>query len=239
MLTDKITNKKKDPLGRMLLDYFAGQLEVSLEVESADVDIWTMTGATLFRDFAGMDHLERTALSHCTGRVVDVGAGSGCHTLFLQSRGLEVDALDISPGCVEVMQKRGVMSCVHQNLFALRERKYETVLMLMNGLGICGSVDGLNLFFQFIGSLLSAGGQIIADSTDMYRRFGLPAELPVKSYPGETEFVMRYKNLESDPFPWIYVDFDLLRTLAELQGLSCQCLLMEDDGRYLARISSE
>ena len=55
----------------------------------------------------------------------------------------------MSCGCVGVMKKRKVAHVIHGNLFSVENKIYDTLLMLMNGLGICGSIDGLNLFFQF------------------------------------------------------------------------------------------
>ena len=237
MLSQLITDKQRDPLGMLLLDYLNGNKDAALEVESPDFEMWTMTGTTMFRDYEEMSELERSALSMCHGRVLDVGAGSGCHSLILQEKGLQVDAIDISPGSIEVMQKRGVNNYSHANVFSLRERKYNTILMLMNGLGICGSLDGCNLFLQFISSLLVNGGQVLTDSTNFSHSFNIDCHSLTEGYPGETEFVMRYAGCESDPFAWVYVDFETLRTLAGTHDLDCQCVMTANDGRYLARIS--
>ena len=52
---------------------------------------------TLFRDYDSMPPLEHHALDLVKGRTLDVGAGAGCHSLVLQERGIDVDAIDISP----------------------------------------------------------------------------------------------------------------------------------------------
>jgi len=174
----------------------------------------------------------------CKGKILDAGAGAGSHSLCLQDNGLEVDALDISPGCIEVMAKREVKSIIHQNLFSLKEKKYTTILMLMNGLGICGTLDGCNLFLQFIKTILEEGGQVIADSTDLgllYDDAGKYDSTPGR-YFGETEFVMNYQSITSDPFNWLYIDFRTLETLVDFNGLQCEQIMKDRSGKFLARI---
>ena len=236
---DIITTPDKDPLGRMLLDYLAGKTDAFVEVVSPDLEMWKMTGTTMFRRYQQMDALEQAALHHCQGRVLDVGAGSGCHSLWLQEHNIEVDAIEISPGCVEVMNQRRVHNILHQNLFTLAGRKYHTILMLMNGFGICGTIDGLNLFLQFAMTLLADGGQILADSTDL-RLLGMKNETNEADHPdyyGETQFVMHYGKLSSDPFNWLYIDFPMLQTLTDFHNRTCEKLCTADNGRYLARIT--
>lgn len=227
-----------DPIGAMMLDYLSGEHDSYVEVHSATLEMSIMAGRTMFRSFDEMDELEKMALSHCDGRILDVGAGSGCHSLYLQERNEIVDALDISPGCIEVMKRRNVKNPLHQNLFSLEGKRYKTILMLMNGLGICGTLDGLNLFLQYLEIILVQGGQVLAESTDLALVDGgvEESDAPCDTYFGETEFIIRYQNVESDPFPWLYVDFDTLRTLAEFNGLRCEKITSDKDGRYLVRI---
>lgn len=223
----------------MLLDYVNGRLDVCVHVESTTLDMTIMKGATMFRSYAEMDRMERSALHLCEGKTLDAGAGAGSHTLCLQEKGQDVDALDISPGCVEVMARRKVRNVIHGNLFSLTGRKYQTILMLMNGLGICGTLDGCNLFLQFVQTVLDEGGQVIADSTDLGPlcvAAGV-AECTADSYYGETEFVMKYRNISSNPFSWLYIDLQTLQNLAGFNGLQCERLMSADSGRYLVRIS--
>lgn len=228
-----------DPLGAMMLDYLNGYRGVFLEVESTTLEMSTMPGEVMFRDYSQMDQLERKALALCRGRVLDVGAGSGCHSLYLQQQGIVVDAVDISPGAVEVMRRRGVSSVMHTDLYSLKDGGYQTLLLLMNGLGLCGNLTGLHNMIEHLQGLLAEDGQIIADSTDLS---GLYAELgeevpPIEDgYFGETQFVMRYGEVASEPFPWLYVDFATLQEVAASCGLACEQLLAAEDGRYLARL---
>lgn len=233
-----INDPNKDPLGAMMLDYMYGDQDASAEVGSSTLDMSTMRGETMFREYAEMGPLEQKALQLCEGRILDVGAGSGCHSLFLQEHNKDVDALEISSGCIQVMRERKVHNPIHQNFFSLGSGKYRTILMLMNGLGICGSLDGFNLFLQYIRSLLTEGGQVIADSTDLSSLYeGTEEELSSSDiYYGETEFVIRYQNITSDPFKWLYIDFSRAQALVEFNGLQCQQIMTGQAGRYLLRI---
>ena len=97
-------NPEFDPMGRAIVDYFEQRCEKSpLVVSSSLFEDDVMPVANLFRTESQMPVLERRALSLCSGRVLDVGAGAGCHSLALQQRGLEVTAVDISELSVETM----------------------------------------------------------------------------------------------------------------------------------------
>jgi hypothetical protein len=99
---------------------------------------------TLFRSFAGMPELEQKALKLAQGRTLDVGAGAGCHSLILQEKGIDVTAIDISPLSVETMRERGVMKVLQQDFFTLNTQ-FDTILLLMNGIGIVGKAENPNI----------------------------------------------------------------------------------------------
>lgn len=235
-----ITTPEQDPLGSMMLDYLNGDEDACVTVESATLDMWEMTGQTMFRTFGQMNRIERKALSLCKGHVLDIGAGSGCHSLYLQEKGFRIDSLDQSCGCIEVMRKRGVKNPIHDNLFSLKNRQYDTLLMLMNGIGITGSLDGLNLFFQFAAELLTPQGQIITDSTDLSQLYDVDSlVMEEEHYYGETEFIMVYKQTTSDPFEWLYVDFENLSFYAEIHGFECNKIMDDSTGKYLVQIRNK
>jgi len=237
MPTSTIT-RDKDPLGAMLKDYLAGEKSAFLEVESPLLDMSEMRGDTMFRNRAQMTGLELRALDLCQGEILDVGAGSGCHSLALQKAGHDVTALDISPGCMDVMDTQGVKKLIFDSLFNLDNQRFNTMLMLMNGIGICGSIEGLNYFFQHIRQILCSGGQVLADSTDLVAMHGQLPLMPDESgaYYGETEFIMSYKGMLSDPFDWLYIDYATLAFYAQFHGWRCEQVMKMPDGKYLARI---
>ena len=234
----KITDPDKDPLGCMMIDYIKGDPAVFVQVDSTNLDMWQMTGKTMFRTYSTMDEIEHRALRLCRGRILDAGAGSGCHSLWLQAQGHLVDALDVSCGSVRVMREQKVRHIIHDSFFCLKNRQYDTILMLMNGIGITGSLDGLNLFFQSLSDILAPGGRVITDSTDLAGLYPENALIQAQGdYYGQTEFTMRYNTIKSDPFDWLYIDFDTLSWFAAGHGFACRKILSGNSGKYLAVIT--
>mgnify|MGYP003440320988 FL=1 len=103
---------EKDPMGRAILDFWQHGHAARLEVMSPMFDDDEIPVDTLFREYAEMPEVEKVALSKAGGKILDVGAGAGCHSLFLQSKGMDVTPIDISPNSVSVMRERTCASRV-------------------------------------------------------------------------------------------------------------------------------
>lgn len=155
------------PYGRALLDFFNGKTKAAVTVHEADGKKRKMPMSTFFRKSVDFPFLESTALSLCRGRVLDIGAGAGCHSLTLQEQGFAVCAIDISPQAVEVMRKRGVKEVYCADIFDFQSEPFDTILMMMNGIGLVENPADLNRFLTVVHCLLTKGGQILLDSSDM------------------------------------------------------------------------
>ena len=103
-------NSKLDPMGRAIADYWKTKKADRLRVFSPMFEEDEIPLTTLFRKYKAMPEIERKALDMATGKTLDVGAGSGCHSLVLQEKGIDVTAIDISPLSVQTMKERGVKS---------------------------------------------------------------------------------------------------------------------------------
>ena len=73
-----------DPMGQAVLDHQQGKPTKKLRVLSSMFDEDEMPVSHLFRTYSEMPRLEQLALDLCKGKVLDVGACAGCHTLHLQ-----------------------------------------------------------------------------------------------------------------------------------------------------------
>ncbi len=233
-------NANQDPMGQAIADYHKYGKAETLRVFSPMFDEDELPVSTLFRSFEEMPHLEQTALKMANGHTLDVGAGSGCHTLALQQSGVDVTAIDISPLSVQTMQERGVKRALLQDFFTFDEQ-FDTVLMLMNGAGMVGTVERLPLLFQTLDRILKPGGQLLCDSSDLCYLFedeeGI-IELPdLDYYYGELVYQLQYKDIKGEPFQWLYVDADTLSAQAEACGYIMEVVLQGEHYDYLAKIT--
>ena len=195
---------------------------------------------TLFRSYEDMPEIERKALDLAKGRILDVGAGAGCHSLVLQERGMDVTTIDISPLSVETMKERGVEKVLEQDFFAI-DGQYDTILMLINGIGIVGTLERLPEFFKQLDKILAPGGQVLCDSSDISYVFETEdgiIELPEDmTYYGEHSFQMQYKDTIGEPFNWLYIDADALREKAWRSGYAVEVVAEGEHYDYIARIT--
>lgn len=232
-------NRNEDPMGHAIADYLRCGTAEKLRVLSPLFEEDEIPLKTLFRKEIEMPHIERIALSMATGRILDVGAGAGCHSLALQKSGADVTAIDISPLAVEAMRKRGVRNVLEQDFFSL-DGEYDTILMLMNGIGIAGSLERLPAFFRHLDKMLAPGGQLICDSSDIRYLFedengGI--DYPGNGYYGEQVFHMQYKDIIGNSFPWLYIDKASLTKEARKNGFDTEIVADGCHCDYLARIS--
>jgi SAM-dependent methyltransferase len=231
---------KQDILGSALLDFFNGQREAVIQVESDLTETEELPAAHFFRDFRDMPSLEQKALSLCQGKVADLGAGGGSHALVLQERLADVTAYDISAGACQVMKLRGVKNPVHADFSHLGNEQYDTILMLMNGIGLVGDLEGLSDFLARIKQNLKPGGRIIADSSDIsymfYDEDGYLCLNLNDKYHGVVNYQMNYKGRSGAPFNWLFVDYPLLEDYAVKNGFECRFIQEDDHFHYLVEL---
>jgi len=189
-----------------------------------------------FRTVAEMPDLELIALQNCVGKVLDIGAGAGSHTLPLQEKGIDVTALEISPMAAEVMKQRGVEKIITEDIFNLTSGDFDTLLLLMNGIGLTGNISRLRLFLQHVKTLLNPGGQILFDSSDVaYLYNGKIPELA--HYYGEIMYRYEYKKQKTDWFSWLYIDRHKLKKIAAETGWETEILSEDEYDQYLAKLT--
>ena len=231
----------KDPMGAAINDYFRNGRAAKLRVFSSQFDEDEIPVADLFRDYEQMPYLEKMALGLAHGRILDVGAGSGCHSVVLQGMGKEVTAIDISPLSVAVMKERGVDARQTDLFDESFTGRYDTILMLMNGSGIIGTTENMPRFFSRMKQLLAPDGYILMDSSDLKYLYededgGFDIDL-AGDYYGQLDYRMQYKNIKGETFDWLYIDFQTLSYYAEQNGFKAELVEQGDHYDYLAKLS--
>lgn len=226
-----------DILGKAILDYHRKEKRKKLYVFDAFEQKVEMDTAIYFRDFKHMPEVEKIALEHAQGKTLDIGAGAGSHALYLQEKGLEVAALDISERCCEVMVERGVKEVYHTDFFDLdTSTQYQTLLLLMNGIGICEDIFGFPILLDRANKLLTAEGQLIFDSSDIAYMYD-EDEFPEDNYYGEYICAYGYNKEKTPWFSWLYLDFDTMSKIAHEHGWKVEKLYEDDHYHYLARLT--
>jgi SAM-dependent methyltransferase len=226
----------KDILGQAIHDHYYKKPKHKLWInnqygpkEEMPIDIY-------FRDEDDMPDIEWLALNECRGDILDIGAGAGSHALLLQERGFAVTALDISTLATEVMLARGVNKIITTDIFEYQERRYDTLLLLMNGIGLTGTLLNLKAFLEHAKLLLNQGGQLLFDSSDIAYLY--EGNLPDNGrYYGEIQYQYQYSQQKSDWFPWLYADEKTLEAVVNETGYNMEVLLEDEYKQYLVRLT--
>ena len=236
-----LTPPEIDAMGNAIADYARTGKAAKLIVTSTMLDDDEMPVEVLFRTFDEMPAIEQEALRLAQGKILDVGAGSGCHALALQEMGKDVCAIDISLLSVDVMRERGVRNARAINLFDERLcDRFDTIILLMNGAGMIQRLENTPDFFMRMRQLLAPGGKILMDSSDLmflYENEDGSYDIDLNGdYYGQLDFAMHYKDIKGEPFDWIYIDFDTLSVHAEANGFTCRLVKEGEHYDYLAEL---
>lgn len=233
----------KDIFGKALLDYQHGNYTEDIRTETNISEEDVLPIPYLFRSYSDMPLIERTALDLSKGKVLDVGCGSGSHSLYLQEKGIDVTALDTSEGAIEVCKSRGVKQAFKQDILRHTDAQYNTILLLMNGTGIFQRIEHLSTYLTHLKNLLNTDGQILIDSSDLRYMYPegseegsilVPGEL---NYYGELTYVIHYKEWSSAHFPMLYLDEHTFKRFCKKNGLQFEVIERGENYDYLARLT--
>lgn len=231
------------PFGLALLAYFEGDAVAELILRRDDGHQMPLPVGLFFRGPSEFTPVENAAMERCTGHVLDVGAGSGLHSLVLQRRGLSVTAIDISPHAVKVMKQRGITDVHSADVLQFRGGPFDTLLMLGHGIGMVETIAGLDRFLAHASRLLHQGGQVLLDSLDV-RVTNDPSNLAYHEvnrragrYIGEIRMQSEFQGKTGPYYGWLQVNAETLKEHAEPAGWRCEVVQREANGNYLARLT--
>jgi SAM-dependent methyltransferase len=170
---------------------------------------------------------ERQAMRFVRGRVVDVGCGAGRVALYLQQRGFDVVGLDSSPLATGTARMHGVKEtwCAPIEHLTRSIGTFDTIVLFGNNFGIFGTPDRLRSVLTDWADRTAPGARILAQSTNPYCG-GAPA-LDRSYYlqnkerglmPGQCRLRVRYHNLATPWFQWLFVSRNEMRLLLRGTG---------------------
>ena len=196
-------------------------------IERDDGFVDTASASIYFGDIDAWSPTELRAIKMASGRVLDVGAGAGRATLYLQERDIDATALDVSAGAIEVCRRRGVRQVwlgTVEEMAAQSAERFDTFLLFGNNLGLIGSPEAAHGWFEALRYLASPGARLIGTTLDPYmteeqahlryhrsnrRRGRMPGHLTVR---------IRYGALATAWFDLLWISIDELRAIVEPAG---------------------
>jgi SAM-dependent methyltransferase len=224
--------------------FHRGEGDAVLTVHGDDGEAETMPVALFFRSREEeLREADREALARARGRVLDGGAGVGSMALLLQERGFQVTAVEVIPEAVGIMADRGVLDGVEGRLQDLSPtHSFDTILLLMNGAALAGTLAGLPGLLEVLEGLLAPGGQLLLDSTDLLQEDASPGAPPGhdgtgEDYPGELQYQVEFQGAKGSPFPQLFIDPRTLAQVAGEGGWDSEVVWQGEDGEYLARLT--
>lgn len=232
------------PYARALLDFHAGIETATIVLRSSLGELDELPAALFFRQPDDFFPFETYALELCRGRTLDAGAGIGIHTLQLQARGFDVTALELLPELIEIQRSLGVRRRVRADFTTWTGDRFDTVLMLMNGIGPVGTLAGLGEFLVHAHRLVAPGGQLLVDSGEAIRVGQVDARDAARwprtdsGYEGEAWIELEYCGHRGRPFRELYVDMDTLAAYAERAAWRCDVVFEGESAGYLARLAA-
>ncbi|MCP4904539.1 MAG: class I SAM-dependent methyltransferase [bacterium] len=231
-----------DPLAAALVDHHRTgrpRRVVATRADGASFEIETEEYFTLEGRLAELDQI---ALDRCRGRVLDVGAGAGRHARALAARGLEVVAIDVSPLAVSLCRGRGVGDARILDVMEIDSEsglgQFDTLFFGMQTIGVAGGVETLRRLLERLKSVLAPGGELVVDSSEL-REAWQGDEADTRPTRGEIVLSTRYRGWRGEPFAWLYLSEQDLRSVASEAGFGMETLGRVERGEYLAALRLE
>jgi SAM-dependent methyltransferase len=231
-----------DPMGQAIYNYSFFNDNTPINVLSQVVEDEELPPDYFFRAHNEMPRLERIALKRCRGKILDIGAGAGCHSDYLQKSGKDVTALEISSLCCDVLEKRGIIKIINEDILSYFGEQFDTILMLMNGIGIAKNISGLKVLLTHLKKILLPNGTILVDSSDLIYLYQeengtFLIDINAKSYYGEIEYQLKYKNIVGETYSWLFADNVILFEIAEELGYQAKIVDYGPHYDYLAELT--
>lgn len=233
-------------MAKAFVAYHGGDSGAELLVFTDQGGAESMPLSVFFRGRGELREVDRSALHHAKGHILDGGAGVGSLALLLQEDGYQVTAAEVIPEAVQIMKERGVRDT---RLAALEDLPpvpaFDTILLLMNGTALAGTVRGFPQLLEILRRLLRPGGQVLIDSTDLRERARGEAQDPADGISDggpagliELHYQVEFDGVKGEPFPQLFLDPGSLTALCRAEGWEAEVLLAVAGGEYLARLTA-
>lgn len=173
-----VVEPRHDAYGQLLVAALEGDEVVEIvERDDGFISASVMGPKLYLAPFRRWPSHHRRAMRNARGRVLDVGAGAGRVSLYLQDRGRDVVAIDNSPGAIEVCRRRGVREARLLAFGSVDESlgTFNTIVLLGNNFGLFGSPTKAKQLLRRLHRMTGDDARIIVESRDVERGRGADA----------------------------------------------------------------
>lgn len=237
---------KRDAYGQEIWAFFQGKK--SFEVVERDDGFVDVSGGApaYFAEFKDWPKIQKQAIKYAKGKVLDLGAGAGRVSLYLQKRGFDVVAIDKSPLAIKVCKIRGVKHAKVlpiEKISTFKTSTFDTILMFGNNFGLFGSFKKAKTLLKKFHKITSPNALIIAESVDPYKTED-PVHLQYLKFnkkrgrmPGQLRIRIRFRNYVGDWFDYLLVSKQEMKEILKDTGWKVKKFI--GDYNYFAIIEKE
>lgn len=202
----------QDAHGHIMHDCLKGGAPIEI-IERDDGYFDASDGKVYLSTHDEWPQVQKEALRHARGRVLDIGCGAGRHSLHLQSMGLEVVGIDVSPLAIETCRLRGLKDARVMSINEVTPElgPFDTILMMGNNFGLFGSSSGAKRLLRRFLAVTSPDGLIIAETMDPHKTEN-PDHLAYHKrnlkrgrMPGQVRIRVRYRKYVTPWFDYLFV----------------------------------
>lgn len=232
-----------DALGEALLDAAAGGAGIHF-IERDDGLLEAVDSSLYFSVPSSWPPAELAALKQVAGRVLDIGAGAGRHSLLLQHRGNQPIALDVSPGAIETCRRRGIERTFLgsiADLAAAGADPFDAMILMGNNLALLQTEARAAGMFDTMRTLLAPGGTLVGTCRDPYATVDPnhlayhEANRAAGRRAGQVRMRFRYNRLATQWFGLLFLAPDELQDIAARSGWSAE-IVAASSPSYLAAL---
>jgi len=234
---------RQDAQGHIFYDYFKGK--GAYEIVERDDGYFDVGNPVLyFAQYSDWPEIEKKAMKHVKGRVLDIGCGAGRHSLYLQEQGFDVVGIDNSPLAIETSQLRGLRDTRSLPIKGISPEMgmFDTILMLGNNFGLFGSFDGGRRLLRKLKGITSAGARIVVETPDPHNTV-IPEHLEYHKFnerrgrlPGQVRIRVRYKRYATPWFDYLFVSKEEMLGMLKGTGWKAEEFIDGEGPVYIAVI---
>ncbi len=238
----------KDAYGQEMWAFFKGKESYEV-IERDDGFIDLSTGApAYFAEFKDWPKIQKQAIKLTKGKVLDVGAGVGRVSLYLQKKRFDVIAIDNSPLAIKICKKRGVKHAKVlpiERISTFKASAFDTIILFGNNFGLFGSYNKAKKLLKVFHRITSPDALIISENLDPSKTKD-PVHLSYHKFnrkrgrmPGQIRMRLRFKKCVGDWFDYLFVSKDELKDILKGTGWKVRKFISSDGPTYAAIIEKE